>query len=1696
MSGKKIDRSWGKVAVRILLKMLVAIVGVLLIVTLLLNVPAIQTYLTSHISNYLEKKLETVVRVEGVKIALPKTVVLKGIYIEDQNRDTLLYLGALRVNVSLFRLLKQEIEVTDLGIQNLVSHVHRKAPENRFNFQFIIDAFAPVDTIQADEEEPGTASKPWVISATRVSLGQINASYYDDVVGIDAHLDLGELDIKVKTLDIDRLAFEAKKITVRNALGGVVMWDVNKIKKESMETIAPDTTSYNLPIVGLDHLLLDNISLSYKHTDMKQHFEADIGKLELGSDKVDLNTQEINLNSFSMENSAFLASMSLNTGNTVQPQPAVYNEFIDPAQVAEIPNPFPDWNINLDALDLKHINLKFDDISAAVPGEGIDFAHIQVDDLNLGVSNAKITPESIAVNIRNLSLTEKSGFKLTKLACEISADGQSANIKNLNLVTPNSSIKADVAIKMASIKSLTQDMGSTEISLELEGSMAGFKDILFFSPGLSEITFVKNKQLLNPAFKFNAGGTVDNIHLELANVQISENTQLKVSGIVTGLPEVNNLNFLLNIDTLYSTKNDLYTFLDSSMFGSINIPQVVGLSAVGEGSPDSLSANISVNSSFGSFIADIYFDDPGSVLRDTFNLDLSVIDFKLDEFVADTTLKPINLNLEITGTGAFSDSASANLKASIQSPEFNGYKYQDIFLTASMHKMIFDGRMGSADPNANFNLDFNANLSPERQHFGIDLDLSLINFHALNFIAEKVALETRIKATANYHNADDLDAEIKFSHINIYQNNALLPFNTASIITRLTPDSSYLSINSTPLNATVKSNISSVELEPIFRSAAKKYLGLTDTIGLPSGKTLEFDVKFNRDETVKLPLLPEIKKLVVDNFSGRYNSNNNMLTAKIDVPKMIYGNIKMDSIMVSLNGHEETITLQAGVKKVATDSLHIDPFLAKATIDNGEISSEIRIGESQTHPGFFLASNLEIDNEGYAFSILHEGLIMNGQKWYVPQGNSLLVSQESVGSKNFSFKFNDQQISITINDGQAEMLFDNFDINNLISFISYGKQNKLLQGGLDGKLSLPGTGKNHLKADLQFDKLYVLDTLLGKVKFIADYRDDLLKIDMGINNKFNTVSLNGSIDNKAEIIDLKAVIGFSDLNKLEKFTLGELSQLKGAIDGELTMNGSFDDPGLKGIIRFKDTRLNIVKLNFLATLKNESLRFDDKGIHFDKFTITDAHQKELEVNGSLLTGNYRDFAFDLNISADKFQPVNSTSEDNQNFYGKLIMDTDLKIRGDLDLPLIEASLKIDKGTDLTYVLPGSEIELVTSEGTVNFIDPDIRLDTLFAAGTGDYLTDSIISRFQGLELSANLQLDPEAKFTLVIDPASGDYITVNGKANLNITVDESGSQTLTGIFEVKDGYYQISFYGLVKKSFTINPESTIAWSGRPMDANLIITAKHIVRTSSTALIANDATSMSESEMNMFKERLPYEVLLNISGFISEPVVSFNIALPEKYLIKYPMVASKLIRLNTPEMKSELNKQVFALLVAGSFIADNPLASGGNTPNSIATTAARNSVNGILAEQLNNISSQYIKNVDLNFGLTTYEDYSSGSGDTRTELDVQVSKKLFNDRLTVEAMGSFDLEGDSKKYTGQTSQHMYGEFSVTYDLNETREHKIRLFRENAYDIFDGEITYSGVALIFEKSFNQFRKKDKKKKPKDEKKVNSEGVKEEE
>jgi hypothetical protein len=205
----------------------------------------------------------------------------------------------------------------------------------------------------------------------------------------------------------------------------------------------------------------------------------------------------------------------------------------------------------------------------------------------------------------------------------------------------------------------------------------------------------------------------------------------------------------------------------------------------------------------------------------------------------------------------------------------------------------------------------------------------------------------------------------------------------------------------------------------------------------------------------------------------------------------------------------------------------------------------------------------------------------------------------------------------------------------------------------------------------------------------------------------------------------------------------------------------------------------------------------------------------------------------------------------------------------------------------------------------------------------------------------------------------------------------------------------------------------------------------------------------------------------MKGKLLKPDIHFKLDLPpDQRGVLSGTVYAKLNELNGQE--SELNKQVFALLVLGRFIPENPLASAGG--NGGLSDFARSSVSQILSAQLNRLSEQYIAGANLNVGLDSYQDYSTGNAEGRTQLKLALSKQLFDERVTVQVGGNVDLEG--RRSQENSLNNFAGDLKVLYKLTEDGRWQLQVFRQNSYEgAIDGDITKTGVGVVFTIDFDK-------------------------
>ncbi|RZL33104.1 MAG: AsmA family protein, partial [Pedobacter sp.] len=201
-------------SLKVLLWIIASVILLVVLVAISLNIPAVQNFVKDKAITYLKNKTKTEVRLESVKIALPKDVVLNKFYIEDRKGDTLLYAEKLQVDISLFKLLKNTVEVNYIELKNIRANVKRINPDTTFNFSFLVDAFMSEEKKPEEVNPDSTSALKFRID--KILFTDIGINYRDDVAGNDVKLYLGEFRSKIKNFDLEKQHFGIKTLELKN----------------------------------------------------------------------------------------------------------------------------------------------------------------------------------------------------------------------------------------------------------------------------------------------------------------------------------------------------------------------------------------------------------------------------------------------------------------------------------------------------------------------------------------------------------------------------------------------------------------------------------------------------------------------------------------------------------------------------------------------------------------------------------------------------------------------------------------------------------------------------------------------------------------------------------------------------------------------------------------------------------------------------------------------------------------------------------------------------------------------------------------------------------------------------------------------------------------------------------------------------------------------------------------------------------------------------------------------------------------------------------------------------------------------------------------------------------------------------------------------------------------------------------------
>ncbi len=1641
-------KSYVRLAIKAVSWVLGGILVLIILTMVALQFPGVQRIIAQKLFSSISQKTNTRVEIGSVTIALTHSVVLRNIFIESRQRDTLLSIQTLAADVNLFSLFSSHVNVRNVRIDSLTAHITRSLPDSSYNFEFIIDALSSPST--TPDAHPDTSAGPgWHITLGGVSLNGVHATYDDEVSGLHAHLQLGSLKASIDKFDLDKNKIHLDELSLANASASVV---------QGKESPPDGSTSADFDF-GIGSLSLSKIRFKYEDVLTRESYIVDLGTSALLAETVDLPSHHIAVKNFLLEN----------TNVAIVPPKENNNQTPKPGSTA-LP-----WVISLGRLTLNNNSVQYD-VQGAATTKGLDLNHLRLDGLTMRAGNMHYSGNHIAADIHQASFREHSGIELHELSGGFKLDSLHAQLTDFTVATATSRIHQNTLLSYSSLSALRNFPGTVSVKATFSDSHVALSDLLSFLPALP----MRNIPGASIVFSSKLSGFVRDLHIEEFRATTGDSTTVDLTGSILGLPEVEKTYYDVNLRLLSSGRKDIQALLaDSLLPKSIVLPATMTMSGTYKGTLKSFSVSSVIETSIGNVQGTLaMISGPGPGSRDTqWKTDVNVEEFNIGSLLNDPeTFGPVSMKISAAGTGLNKDNVDGQINVLVDKAVVLGYPYRHILLDGTARPNRFDVKSSVQDSNIVFALTGSASTSGEDPTYKFTLDVKGADLRRLNLSADDIRVAGTMTSNLTGRNIQDLLGTIDVRNVVIIKDGKHYTIDSVVYASLQKEGKTHVTLESTVFAGQFDGSMSPGNMPKVLKEHFAHYFTMQGEQRQKDlqGKAFTFHVTVRDPSTLTNIFFPQLHHLSAGTIEGKYSGNVPSLSLNIDIPRLDYNDLRIDSLALRVTSNADLLQATLKMGSIADSMFRVTnlQLVAKGGHDSIEVALKSTRKDGLTK--LLLAGVVTSVPDGYTFRFNEHGIVFQDLPWNIPPDNYLLFGKNQFVAHHVVLQSAGQSVSLQSMDEKVQrsplkIEFKSFDLATLSQVVE--RRSRLLGGILTGNVVLQNMEHQMaFTSDLAAKGFSLDQRLIGDVTLHASNQtENVYEVSMDIAGNGNQIDMKGTYRSKEGGSELDLTSEFTNVNlsSIEPFTFGTVQRLSGTMTGGLHLTGTRKKPFVTGELNFTNAAFSPTFLKSYLHLNNGKLAFDGTGVEFKAFELLDTLGNKASLSGRLSTENFRFYSFDVKVHTDKFLVMNKPASRDALYYGTAILNSDISVKGDQRRPIITMRAELDKGTNLTLVLPESELAVEERKGIVTFVDVQLPSNSIMSRQDHRTERDTTETDLSSLDLTSNLTVNKDSRLRILIDPVAGDSLVIQGEATLSFTIDPSGKLTLTGRYDILKGSYQLSFADVIKRDFAITEGSSLTWFGSPYEADVDITAMYTVKASVLELIQDQLAGISQEERNKYKQELPIQVYLMMKGKLLKPDIHFRLDLPpEQRGVLSGSVYAKLNELNGQE--SELNKQVFALLVLSRFVPENPLASSGGTGG--LSDFARSSGSQILSSQLNRLSEQYIAGANLNVGLDSYQDYSTGTAEGRTQLKLALSKQLFDERVTVQVGGNVDLEG--RRSQENSLNNFAGDLKVLYKLTEDGRWQLQVFRQNSYEgAIDGDITKTGVGVVFMIDFDK-------------------------
>ena len=1295
----------------------------------------------------------------------------------------------------------------------------------------------------------------------------------------------------------------------------------------------------------------------------------------------------------------------------------------------------------------------------------IDFNNLHLSGINGDIEDLKILNDSINFRVNELRFSESGGFLVRSMNSQVILAHNDIIFRNLFLYLDSSIINADhIIVDAESPDSYRNFIDEVRLDIGLQKSLISSADLKFFLPsaaGLNEIVELSGK----------ISGTIAELKGRDILVSYRDYSYLDCDFDLSGLPEFKDTFIHIGVNSLKTSAKD---FDKIKIHGNpvIIIPEI--LHKLG---------NITFSGSFTGFTTDFVTygkigTEAGTISTDislrpqednTFrikglvkgsNVDLGLLTDKSD------MLGKLSMETEVDGFATSSKKISGNLTGKIDSIEVNHYIYRNVVLNGIFTEKTWDGSIKISDSNIKMDMLGMLDFSNELPEFDFTLNLAESNLYKLNFDKADTTSRLSMLATANFrgNNIDNLFGEIKLLNSTIRKHNSKLELYDFSLKAFNENNKPAISLRTDFVDADLRGYYEFGQIGMVIKKAlAALFPSKFKAPAIKDYSKNEFTFNLSFKNTDKINNFFKTGVLLAEKSFLNGSLNNDsiiIITAgakSLNYRNNIFSNLELNA---GFSGTKFTADLKSSSLSILGRS-NLEGFKAGLGVipDNFIFSFDWDNKDKIPSKGAFISRGSYIakqDGQGGAYlkiEIDSSDVITRNNKWEIRHStitvdsNATYIDRFIVASGNNSYTI-DGAISGNASD-TLSLTFKGIDmspLSNQAKSSADGNSTEIpfnLKGIINGHIQISSTLKNPLiQSNIRVNGFSILGADYGDVYVLSRWNSASKVADINASNNLNgkrNIDIKGIYDPAIKKFNISGIASNLPVDALNPILSFFASGIRGSVSGKINLSGAPNELVLKGSLMAENTSMKIDYLQTRYTI-NDSIRFDKSGIKFKNTRMTDEKGNSAVLSGSVNHKYFKDYIVDLTVNMDRndFLVLNTQQKDNELFYGTAYASGLTTIKSGPNSLSFDISAKTGKGT--RFFIPLSSSLSVSESSFVTFVSNDTI--------NREEEKKNLVKQGQTvLELNFDLDITPDAEVQLLIDPKAGDVIKGRGSGKLNISMNKKGEFKIYGDYIIQEGDYLFTLKNILNKKFDVKNGGKITFNGDVDNAEIDLTAKYgNIKTSLYPIL------FPILQDEKYSARIPVEPQLILSGNLFNPVVGFNIYLPNAD------EETRTYLRNAITTEEELSKQFLYLLVMNSFYADPSFraSSGGSLT---GTSAALVTSTEMLANQVSNWLSQISS--DFNVGFL----YTPGTRDINSqELQVALSTQLLNDKVTIN--GNFDVAGTDAEATP-----LIGDFDVEIALSEKVRFKVFNRYNNPYTGKGAPYT-QGLGLTFKQDFNKF------------------------